>query len=65
MWFPGGILYPMAEETASGTAGLYAPDGDQARSAAAVEAEFQALVADIEAKAAGWPREDVSWPRGC
>lgn len=61
IWKEDGILYPMAEELAAGTAGLHHPGEAHAR----IEAEHRALVADLEQRAQAWPPEDVRWPQGC
>ena len=65
IWKEDNILYPMAERLGPGTAGLYDPAGDSERDTAAVETEFGALIEGMEARATGWPQEDVQWPQGC
>jgi hemerythrin-like domain-containing protein len=53
------VLFPMAEQTAAGSAGLFRWDDERAQS---LLEEYRVLVEHLEKVASEWPLEDVRWP---
>lgn len=61
IWKEDTILYPMADQTDQGTAGLHEPSEAEAD----VQARNTALVEQLEALAESWPAEDIVFREGC
>ena len=53
------VLFPMAAQTAGGTAGLFPPGNGHDQ---ALLLEYRTLVEHLEKVASAWPRGDKSWP---